>query len=171
MKFNITSVCFLNDYNKQVCTIVSDKLDFYYADVNDFLEFNMVNANEVISLCGVEYLEKLETDSVKNVASFENAVISIEPRLFVNKKNSDSLKKNGLIIYVKMPKKLYADQIAKQKKDKQDEMLNILNVYDDYDNICSKNADIILECKNINEKALSRKMLKHIKMYFTDNKL
>ena len=171
MKSNITSVCFLNGYNKTLSTMVSDKLDLYYADVNDYLEFNMVNATEVISKCGVEYLEKLETDSVKSVASFENAVISIEPRLFINKKSLNALKASSLIIYVRLPKKVYADQINKAKKDKKDEMLNILNVYDDYDKMCLDNADIVIESKVINAKSVYKKMLKHIEMYFTDNKV
>ncbi len=171
MKSNITSVCFLNDYNKAISTMVSDKLDLYYADINDYLEFNMVNANEVIAKCGVEYLEKLEIDSVKSVASFENAVISIEPRLFIKQKSLNALKNSGIVIYVRLPKKVYADQINKAKKDKKDEMLNILNVYDDYDKICTQNADIIIDSKNLNEKSIYKKMLKHIEMYFTDNKI
>ena len=167
MKANIASVCFLNDFNKDISKLIADKLDLYYADIDDYLEFNMVNANEVIDKVGIDYLNKLETDSVKTVASFENAFISIEPRLFVNKKSMDALKHSCVVVYVHIDKNLIQSQISKLKGDKATQMQNNMIVFEDYDKLCINNADIVVSIKNLNTNKTYKAILKQIKAYYT----
>lgn len=167
MKTNIACVCFVEDFNKAISKMISDHLDLYYADVNDYLEFNMVNASEVISKCGVDYLEKLENDCVSSVASFENALISIEPRLYIKQKNAQALAKSSVVVYIKLDKKIFENYTAKLKKNKKEELQALSIVFEDYDKLCVNNCDIVVEVKSLNEKFAFKQVLKHIKMYYS----
>ena len=168
MKNNITFICVVNSFGRYIAKAVAEKLDLYYADINDFLDFSMATtAQEVINLCGPEYLAKLEQEAVQTVASFENAVITVEARFFMNAKSRHSLKDGSVVVYLKTDMNTY-DKYLKTIKDenKKQELENIKTVFDEYDAMCSRSCHITIELKDLNEKATTKKALKLINNYF-----
>lgn len=168
MKSNITFISFINSFCRDVAQSVADKLDLYYADINDFLAFNMVSSpQEVINTCGPEYLAKLEQDAVETVASFENAVITVEARFFMNAKSRHSLKDGSVVVYLKTDMNTY-DKYLKTVKDenKKQELENMRSVFEEYDKMCSRSANIVLELKDLNVKTATKKSIKLINNYW-----
>lgn len=168
MKNNITFICIVNSFGRNIAKAVSEKLDLYYADINDFLDFSLsTTAQEVINLCGVEYLKKLEQDAVNTVASFENTIISVETRFFMNPTSRHNLKDGSVVVYLKADRKLY-DKYVNSVKDenKKIELENIKTVFDEYDAMCSRSSDIVIELKDLNEKTTIKKALKLINNFF-----
>ncbi len=168
MKNNITFICVVNSFGRKIAKAAADKLDLYYADINDFLDFSMATtAQEVINLCGPEYLAKLEQEAVKTVASFENTIISVETRFFMSADSRHSLKDGSMIVYLKMDRKTYDKYVDSVKDEKKKlELENIKTVFDEYDAMCSRSCDITIDLKDLNEKATTKKALKLINNYF-----
>ena len=168
MKNNITFICVVNSFSRGVAQQVADKLDLYYADINDFLNFNMVtSAQEVLNVCGPEYLAKLEQEAVNTVASFENTIITVETRFFMSEASRHVLKDGSMIVYLKLDRKVYDKYVESIKDESQkQELENIKVVFDEYDKMCTRSSEIILDVKDLNEKTITKKVLKLINNYF-----
>ena len=168
MKNNITFICVVNNFARTVAKQVAEKLDLYYADINDFLDFNMVTTpQEVINLCGPEYLAKLEQDAVNTVASFENTIITVETRFFMSEKSRHALKDGSMIVYLKADRNVYDKYVSSVKdENKKVELENIKAVFDEYDKMCTRSSEIIIDLKDFNEKSICKKVLKVINNYF-----
>ena len=78
MKTNITIISLLSDFSKDVSKALADKLEMYYVDVQGLMEFNLINDDEVVKLCGADYLETLQAKAIKEVSGYDNAVISVD---------------------------------------------------------------------------------------------
>lgn len=168
LKTNITFICQIDSFSKKVAEKVSQKLDLYYADIDDFLAFNLTTSpEEIISTCGKEYLEKLEEDAVKTVASFENSIISAGIRFFMVANSRHALKDGSMVVYLKIGNNTF-DKYIKSEKDesKRLSLQNQSSVFDEYDKMCLRSSDIILELKDLNEKAACKKSIKVINNYF-----
>lgn len=168
MKTNITILCQVDSFAKNIAKKVSDKLDLYYADVDDFLAFNLTSTpEEIVATCGKDYLEKLEKDAVKTVASFENSIISTSIKYFMVAESRHSLKDNSMVVFLKVPQKAFEKYVSTLKDEsKKIELDNQKAVFEDYDKMCSRSSDIILEIKDFNERAVFKKALKVINNYF-----
>ncbi len=164
MKNNITFICTINNFGRAVASQVAEKLDLYYADINDFLNFNMVTTQEeVVKLCGPEYLDKLEQEAVNTVSSFENTIITVETRFFMNEKSRHNLKDRSLVVYLKATRKLYDKYVDSVKdENKKAELENIKMVFDEYDKMCMRSSEMVIELKDLNEKATCKKVIKVI---------
>ena len=168
MKSNITILCQVDSFGNTVAKQIADKLDLYFADINDFLAFNLTaSPEEIMRTCGKEYLNKLEMESVQTVASFENAIINCPIRLFMNTQNRHALKDNSLVVYLKSSIKTF-DKYVQTIKDnsKRLELENRKEVFEDYDKMCSRSSEMVIEIKDFNEKAVLKKTLKVINNYF-----
>lgn len=168
MKTNITFLCQVDSLAKSTAQKVADKLDLYYADVEDFLAFNLTSPkDEIINTCGIEYLQKLEKDSIKTVASFENSIISVAIKYFMVAESRHALKDSSMIVYLKCPRKAFDKYVLGLKDEpKKLELDNQKAVFDDYDKMCTRSSDIIIELKDFNEKGAYKKALKVINNYF-----
>ncbi len=168
MKTNITFLSMVNPFGKAVAKQIADKLDLYYADVDDFLAFNLTSSpEEIIKTCGQEYLDKLEKETVKTVASFENAIICSDIRFFMVADSRHALKDGSMVVYLKVTETVFDKYISGLKdENKKLELTNQKAVFVDYDKMCSRSADIILELKDLNEKGAYKKALKVINNYF-----
>ena len=99
MKPNLVVVGFENEFNKKLCIYLADKLDMFFVDVKELIEYDLVNSKEALLRCGKEYIEKEERKTVRNVSEYENTVVNIPYDLFVN--NRDFFKNNNINIFIK----------------------------------------------------------------------
>ena len=87
------------EFNKKLCIYLADKLDMFFVDVKELIEYDLVNSKEALLRCGKEYIEKEERKTVRNVSEYENTVVNIPYDLFVN--NRDFFKNNNINIFIK----------------------------------------------------------------------
>lgn len=101
MKKNITIVGLVNNYKKQVAKTLADELEMVFADVNDIMEFNLINS-KMIEIIGQKYFDENEEKTVKTLSTYENTVITLNFSTLNKNNNIESLKKNSLIIYLRL---------------------------------------------------------------------
>ena len=99
MKPNLVVVGVEYEFNKKLCIYLADKLDMFFVDVKELIEYDLVNSKEALLRCGKEYIEKEERKTVRNVSEYENTVVNIPYDLFVN--NRDFFKNNNINIFIK----------------------------------------------------------------------
>lgn len=99
MKPNLVVVGFEYEFNKKLCIYLADKLDMFFVDVKELIEYDLVNSKEALLRCGKEYIEKEERKTVRNVSEYENTVVNIPYDLFVN--NRDFFKNNNINLFIK----------------------------------------------------------------------
>ena len=110
MKPNLVIIGFEKEFNKKLCIYLADKLDMFFVDVKELIEYDLVNSREALLRCGKEYIEKEERKTVRNVSEYENTVVNIPYDIFVN--NRDFFKENNINIFIKPYKSGYADDIV-----------------------------------------------------------
>ena len=60
MKSNILIVGFLKELNDGVCLRLSKELNMYYANVAEMVSYELINADEMITVCGLDYYQDQE---------------------------------------------------------------------------------------------------------------
>lgn len=157
----------MNSFKKKVAKTLADKLELYYVDVLDFMEFNLINLSEVLSTCGVEYLNKIERKTIKDVASFENTVITTELGHLTDKDNVDALKADSYFVYLRFDKDFYSKQITKCQNVEEVSALKVGEiVFDENEKHLVSISDIIIDLNTLNEKIAVKKIIKELNCYF-----
>lgn len=167
MKTNITIISLLSDFSKDIGKLLSDKLEMYYVDIQELMEFNLVNDEEVIKLCGVEYLNKLQAKTVADVSGYDNAVITIDYKFLVHKKNIENLKVRSSIIYLATNQKTFLKLFDKYKteENEKDDVVE-LAVFDEHDEYLRKISDIVIDIDKATDKGVVKKIIKTIEKYY-----
>lgn len=167
MKTNITIVSLLADYSKDVCKALADRLDMYYVDVQGMMEFNLVNDKEVIEICGVEYLNKLQAKAIADVSEYDNAVIALDFKFLSNEKNVKNLKVRSSIIYLAMGEKVFTKTFEKYKTEEtENDDVVVLSAIEEQDKIARELSDIVIDVDKANDKGLVKKIIKTIEKYY-----
>ncbi len=145
MKTNICVIGLAPTFTQKVAKALADKLEMYFADINALIEFDILNVHQIVDLCGKDYLQKIENKKVKQVASFENSLLTLNFTLLNNDFNSKAIKEKCVVVFLKLNQQAYEKKILKEKYSKLSQILNI-NMFNDRTKICASLADIVFEC-------------------------
>lgn len=120
---NIVLVCLDGDFNKEICKELAEKLDMFFANLKDYIEYDLISSKEILEKCGIEYLAEREFKATQSFARFENAVLTVDYDLF--KQNIKAFSKGSLIVYLRLSKRLIDEKetINKLSFDSRDEFL------------------------------------------------
>lgn len=143
MKTNLCIIGLARDLLKDVAYQLSLKLDMFYADVNDLLQFELVNIDDVIDKCGAPYVAKLEGKKVKTVATFDNTVYTMEFATLNANMEEKAIKENAILIFLDVPK-----IHCKEKKSSSLHKINNL-MLKDRKRICEECCDIKVSCRKL----------------------
>ena len=163
MKNNIAVIGLVGNFKKTVAKTLADKLEMVFADVNDIMEFNLINAN-MIDKVGQEYFDKNETKTVKMLASYENSVITLNFSTLNKNSNAEYLKKSCVIVYLKLNYSQF-------------ELLNHIENYgalasinektfNDRDKLMEKMCDISVEIHDLDATSVVNHILMGLQTYF-----
>lgn len=100
-KIILVSLC--DKLTKEIGELLSQSLGMMFCDVNDLVEYELIDKNRIEQICSKEYLVESERKVMRHVASFENIVVAINFDYFAN--NQPILKKNALMLFLDVPKK------------------------------------------------------------------
>ncbi len=167
MKTNIVLVSLLDDLNKEVSIKIAKDFDLYLADMSEILEYNLMNAEEIKTVCGEDYLNSLKNKAIKDVATYENTLISISYGLFVDKDNIEVLKKYGTIVYLKFTKEAIKDHYKSltNKEDLLDAELK-LDMYKERNAMCEQYSDLVIELSKDDYDFCCKKIKKVLDKYY-----
>ena len=87
MKPNVILIGFDQIFNKKIGMYLADKLDMFFVDVEELIEYNLINSKEALLKCGRDYIEKEERKTVRSVSEYENTIASISYDIFLNNKH------------------------------------------------------------------------------------
>lgn len=148
MKTNIFLLGLSSAITKSVAYALSIDLDMFYADVNDLLKFDLIDIARAVDQCGVEYVEKLETKQVRNVANYDNTVFTMSFATFNANKHNPWIKNNSIVVFLDLPKQFCVSSVQ-DAIHKIDQLL-----YKDRKLICKEYADIYVKSIDDNEQRI-----------------
>ena len=172
MKTNITFICVLQNYSNNVAKLLGEKLDMFYVDVEDMLDFELGDTKHILSVLGAKegkkYIKQNEVKVIKNIASFENTIISIKPSTLFSNRNLDRIKKSSYIIYLQISPKFISKRATISKDEIDQKLLEL--AFTDQDKIYVDSSDIVVNCSTFKEKKAVKKILTAINDFFKKQK-
>ena len=141
MKNNITILCLSNIYSKKICQKFADSLDMFFVDVNDILEYNLVNS-DMLQSAGKSYFDKQERKTIMGLSQYENALFRANIELLTKADNIKVFKENSVVLYVKLPVKIL-EKFELEAETKQ--VVHPLYAFDEEDKFCKQNCDCVIE--------------------------
>lgn len=165
MKKNICIIGLATNFTKAISKLLSDKLEMFYADVNDLLKFDLLDIKEVEKVSGKDYILKQETSKVKTVSTYENTVITVSYNSLVQNKNYEFFKPNTLVIYAKLTPMLY-EQAIKQDKLTKNQRTIATTVFSDRNKFCEQISNLTVELKSLNASEEVERIFASIKKHY-----
>lgn len=168
MKTNIALICLLDNYSKHVAKLLSEKLEMFYVDVDEMVEFELGDEEHVVKTlgdtAGQKYIQKCEDKVVSNVSTFENTIISLDPTTMFSEDNFKIIFNTSYIIYLQIAPKFFEAR-AKYSGDTIDKELTDI-CFTDRDKLYVNKSDIVLNCSAYKEEKTVKKLLKVINKFF-----
>lgn len=160
MKKNIAFISIKSKFCNALCKMFCNKLEMLYADFNDILQYNLVNA-DMLDSAGQEYFDSEEQKVLKSVVECENIGINIDFSILNKGENISLVKDTCLVIYLRYSKQL----IEKFNKHTTKQHTKLLVAYDIEDKICANYSDIVVDLTdNLNKNC--ENLINAIKKYY-----
>ncbi len=143
MKTNIVLIGFFKEFTKQIGKKLALDFGLYYADVEEMIEYNLMNEKEIEELCGVDYLNNLKNKIIKDLSCYENTLITIPYNMFITNKNYDMFKSYCTIVFLNFSRDFIKEEINKsQDKTIKNDGNVFLLAYEERTKFCIDNSDI-----------------------------
>ena len=144
LKKNIAIICLNKTYSKKICKAFADFVDMFFADVNDILEYNLID-NKMLETAGIDYFEKQQNKLFCTLISYENTCINCDFAILNKNDNWNRIKNNSLLLFVELtPQQLENQTNVKKTKDDFAHPEMALDVETE---ICKKFADLSIVSK------------------------
>lgn len=172
MKTNLSVICLLPNYGKSIAKQVCDKLEMYFADVQDMFDFELGDTNHIMNVLGKKdgkkYIRENEVKVIKRICSFENTFINISPDTLFGNRNFDRIKKSSYLIYLQISPKNFG-AISEESKDVVDEKLLAIT-FAEKDKLFVEKSDVVVTCSNPKDKKVVKKVLSALSDFFKKQK-
>jgi len=165
-KSNICVIGLSKAFTDDVCKQLSIRLDMFYANIQQILEYELIDAFKVENVCGKEYLIKEEISIIKRIASYDNTLINIDFANLNNETTLQNIQETCLIIYLHLPKDRFYKEQEKEGLSFSALQLN-MDMFEDRDIICSKVSNVRVDCKDHNIDDLLDVIIEQIVWYYT----
>lgn len=145
---NICIVGLTKIFTDNICKELSSKLDMFYANVSELLEYELMDADKMEEICGREYLVREELGVIKRVCSFNDTLINID---YINLNNETALKlvkDSSVLIYLRLSKERYKEELLREEQSFNQRLI-ASDLFEDRDLVCSSIADAIVECEDL----------------------
>jgi len=158
----------LNNYSKNIAKILADKLEMFYVDFAELLEYELVDSGNIITALGKrdgnKYISGIEQKLIKTVNEYENTIITINPVKLFSAKNSAAFKKSSFLVYLQVAPNIMANK-AEETGDKTEPEL-IGAGFSERDKLYVTNSDIVIDCTKLKEKKAVKLLIKELKNLF-----
>lgn len=154
-------MCLSKFYAKRIGKILADSLDMFFVDINDLLEYNLVDRN-MLDSAGKNYFETEQQKIISSVAQYENACIVCSFDLLCKGNNFAKLRENCFTIYLRFNSSDFA--LVEKKFAMYGE--KHLHAYESEDLICKMQSDIVIDIGQNDEqnlKNIKKSLLKFCK--------
>lgn len=163
MKKNITIICLSNEYKKNIAKQLALELDMFYADINDIMEYNLINS-EMLEKAGQQYYDENEAKTIKTVSGYDDTILTLNLSTLNKSNYLDIIQQNSLIIYIRLDFETFMN-LNKAENSKALVKINEI-AFDDRDKLISSFADIIIENKDIDVTRTIKQIIEGIEKFF-----
>ena len=162
MKSNILIVGFLKELNDGVCLRLSKELNMYYANVAEMVSYELINADEMITVCGLDYYQDQENKVLRRISSFENTIFCFDYNYFSNYAEK-YFSSSCHIIYLKVAEQKL-DKIVKQHNDYEtwSSAIDIID-FADRNKTLESLCDFTVESDRVSALSYSKKVKEYLK--------
>lgn len=102
MKSNIAIIGMVKRLNNEVASTLSDRLEMYYLDMDDFIQYEKcLSIPQIVEDNGEDYFLKLESKKLKSACEFDNTVIATAPSILLTYANSKIINDNCYVVVLK----------------------------------------------------------------------
>ena len=136
---NILIVCLDKVLRQDIIRVLSKELGFLYADIDEILEYEILNNPSASLADAKDRLNELEQSSIKRAVQFNKCVLGISKELFVSNDNFEMLKMPKVFIVLS---KAYL--IARYKRDI-NRLEQELLLFDKVDGFIKETCDIVID--------------------------
>lgn len=154
---NILIVCLDKVLRHDIIRALSKELQFLYADIDEILEYEMLNNQPASIQESSSMLNSLEQSSIDRALGFNKCVLGISRELFVSNDNFAIFKMPKIFIGVSK-----AFLIARSKNDV-NRLEQELLMFDMVDNLVKQNCDIVIEKGVMSPEEICREILSKLK--------
>ena len=156
---NILIVCADKTLRKDISKVLGAELNFLYVDVDEVLDFEIINQQNVKIDEARDVMRSLEQKSIERVLGFNNCIITISRDLFVAHDNF-LLIKNFHKVFVCLPKAYF---VARNNSGDFNKLEQELLLFDKINKLVSINCDIVIdkEVKSIED--ISKEIIDKLK--------
>lgn len=147
-KSNICIIGLSKLLTDEVCRELSLSLEMFYANVDELLEYEIMDKIKMEELCGREYLLKEETSIINRVCTFDNTIINLNYSNLLNESVKNSIKDTSLVVYLCLSKDRFIREMDRDKIGYEAKILN-LDLFSDRNYICKTLSDINILCGDL----------------------
>ena len=164
MKSNICIACVSNEYAKLIAKLLSDKLDMYFADVSELIQFDLIDINAAQQTCGPDYIKKIERGKIKYVCSFDNTCISVDYAMLNDSNNISAVLEKCVLVCLNISKAKYKSMQQNTALKMAENKLNN-EMFDTRTKLLLANADVAVKV-SVKDGHIVDKIIKKLNEYY-----
>lgn len=154
---NILIVCADKMLRQDIAKVLAKELGFLYADIDEILDYELLNCKDATIIDANEQMQQLEVKSIVKALEFDKCVLSISSNLFVSNANFKLF--NNPKVFICLSK---AYLIARSKYDAH-KLEQELLLFDRINKLISINCDVVID-KGVNSvEELVKQIIEHLK--------
>lgn len=165
-KGNICIIGLSKQFTDYVGRQLSIRMDMFYANIQEILEFELMNIDEVQEVCGLDYLQREEFSIINRVCSYDNTLVFLEYSRLNDDSILDIVKENCLLIYLSLDEKRFLKEFDKDNLSEGAKKLDI-DMMQDRDFLCRRISDITVECEDLKDNDLIDNIIEQILKYYS----
>ena len=136
---NILIVCADKMLRKDIGEVLAKELGFLYADIDEILDYEILNHSTGTIVASSEKFQQLETDSVVKALDYNNCVLTISCNMFVSNANFKLF--NIPKIFVRLSKSYMVARFTSDTYKLEQELL----MFDKINKLIEINCDVVID--------------------------
>ncbi len=144
MKDNILLVGLHYEFTGQVAKDLSNKFDMFFLDVNQLIEYSLIDTKNIQLICGKDYFENQKKQVILSVKQYENTIINFPYSVYLEDNMVKEMSENAFVIYLKLTK----SQIKKLNKENGEFNIEEL-AFAEISKLLEKKSDLSIKCADL----------------------
>lgn len=141
---NLIVVGLSNEFVRFISSRLAEKLNFYYLDVDNLLDYSLMDRIKMNEVCGAKYLDEQEKKVIKSLNDYEKTVMSIKIDTFIA--NLKFISSDNIKVYASFNKSNLKDVNQLLKPEFETEIVLNELTFNEEDKFLKKNCDIVINC-------------------------
>ncbi len=145
MKTNVCIVALNKKFAKDIAQLFSGRAEMFFADIDDLIQFDIIDLERAQQLCGDQYVTKISNSKVRNVSTYQNTCYTLNYFMLNEESNLKAIKQTSILIYLQQSKAQYSKGLPKDDKCKNKNSMDV-EMFAIRDKTLMDMSDIVVKC-------------------------